>query len=100
MNDRPSKAPRRAAVAFILITAGAYRADVTEVDKRAAGYGMIGAAWGLGFVLGPALGGVLGGVNPRLPFWVAAGLTLVNATYGFFVLPESLPPERRKEFAW
>jgi DHA1 family tetracycline resistance protein-like MFS transporter len=61
---------------------------------------MIGAAWGVGFVMGPALGGLLGNVNPRLPFWVAAGLALLNAFYGLFVLPESLAPERRKAFAW
>ena len=81
-------------------TAGAYIADVTPMEKRAAGYGMMGAAWGLGFVLGPALGGLLGAVNPRLPFWCAAGLTLLNAMYGLFVLPESLPRERRRRFAW
>jgi MFS transporter, DHA1 family, tetracycline resistance protein len=81
-------------------TAGAYIADVTPPEKRAAGFGMIGAAWGVGFVMGPALGGVLGVVNPRLPFWVAAGLTLLNALYGLFVLPESLAPESRKAFAW
>jgi DHA1 family tetracycline resistance protein-like MFS transporter len=81
-------------------TAGAYIADVTPQEKRASGYGLLGAAFGLGFVLGPALGGVLGDVDPRLPFWVAAGLTLVNATYGLLVLPESLPREKRKAFAW
>jgi DHA1 family tetracycline resistance protein-like MFS transporter len=81
-------------------TAGAYIADVTPADKRAAGFGVIGAAFGLGFVLGPALGGVLGAVDPRLPFWVAAGLALANAAYGFFVLPESLPPERRTSLSW
>jgi DHA1 family tetracycline resistance protein-like MFS transporter len=81
-------------------TAGAYIADVTPPEKRAAGFGMIGAAWGVGFVMGPALGGLLGEVNPRLPFWVAAGLTLLNALYGLFVLPESLAPESRKAFAW
>jgi DHA1 family tetracycline resistance protein-like MFS transporter len=80
--------------------AGAYIADVTPPEKRAAGFGMMGAAWGLGFVLGPALGGVLGGINPRLPFWVAAGLTLVNAMYGLFVLPESLSANARKKFSW
>ncbi len=81
-------------------TAGAYIADVTPPEKRAAGFGMIGAAFGLGFVLGPALGGVLGAADPRLPFWVAGGLALLNAAYGYFVLPESLPPDRRKPFAW
>jgi|SRR5579862_4682917 len=80
--------------------AGAYIADVTPRERRASGFGLIGAAFGLGFTLGPALGGLLGNVNPRLPFWVAAGLTLVNALYGLFVLPESLPPGRRKAFAW
>jgi DHA1 family tetracycline resistance protein-like MFS transporter len=76
-------------------TAGAYIADVTPPEKRAAGYGIMGAAWGLGFVLGPALGGLLGGINPRLPFWVSAALTLLNASYGLFILPESLAPEKR-----
>jgi DHA1 family tetracycline resistance protein-like MFS transporter len=80
--------------------AGAYIADVTPPEKRAAGFGMIGAAWGLGFVLGPALGGVLGGIDTRLPFWVAAGLTLLNAMYGLFVLPESLSAENREKFSW
>lgn len=59
---------------------------------------MIGAAFGVGFVLGPALGGLLGNSDPRLPFWVAGGLSLANAIYGYFVLPESLPPERRQAF--
>ncbi|WP_309890361.1 TCR/Tet family MFS transporter [Archangium sp.] len=81
-------------------TASAYIADVTPPEKRAASYGLLGAAFGIGFVLGPALGGVLGTVNPHLPFWVAAGLSLTNALYGLFVLPESLPPERRKAFQW
>ncbi len=80
--------------------AGAYIADVMPAEKRAAGFGMLSAAFGLGFVLGPAIGGVLGNIDPRLPFWVAAGLSLTNAMYGFFVLPESLPPERREPFAW
>jgi DHA1 family tetracycline resistance protein-like MFS transporter len=80
--------------------ASAYIADVTPPDRRAAGFGMIGAAFGLGFVLGPALGGILGSTNPRLPFWVAAGLTLANACWGVFVLPESLPRERRRAFDW
>ena len=80
-------------------TANAYIADVTPPEKRAAGFGMLGAAFGVGFVLGPALGGLLGGIDPRLPFWVAGGLSLANALYGLFVLPESLPPERRAPFA-
>jgi DHA1 family tetracycline resistance protein-like MFS transporter len=81
-------------------TAGAYIADITPVEKRAAGFGMIGAAFGLGFVMGPALGGMLGSIDPRLPFWVAAALALLNAVYGVFVLPESLPRDRRKAFEW
>ena len=81
-------------------TAGAYIADVTPPEKRAAGFGLMGAAFGLGFVLGPAVGGILGASDPRLPFWGAAATSLVNACYGYFVLPESLPPERRAPFAW
>jgi MFS transporter, DHA1 family, tetracycline resistance protein len=81
-------------------TAMAYMADVTPKEKRAAAFGMLNAAFGLGFVLGPAMGGVLGNVNPRLPFWVAAGLSLANGMYGLFVLPESLPPELRSKFSW
>ena len=80
--------------------ASAYIADVVPPEKRAAGYGMISGAFGLGFVLGPAMGGVLGNINPRLPFWVAAGLSLLNAMYGLFVLPESLPRDRREAFSW
>ncbi|MEZ6081675.1 MAG: MFS transporter [Pirellulaceae bacterium] len=81
-------------------TAGAYIADVTPPEKRAASYGLFGAAWGLGFVIGPGLGGLLGESWLRLPFWVAGGLTLVNAAYGFFVLPESLSEENRSKFSW
>jgi DHA1 family tetracycline resistance protein-like MFS transporter len=81
-------------------TAGAYIADVTPPDRRAGSYGMIGAAWGLGFILGPAMGGLLGDVDPRLPFWVAAVMTLLNALYGIFVLPESLPSNLRRKFQW
>jgi MFS transporter, DHA1 family, tetracycline resistance protein len=81
-------------------TASAYIADVTPAEKRAASFGYVGAAWGVGFIVGPALGGVLGGIDARLPFWVAAGLTLANAAYGWLVVPESLPAERRTEFRW
>ena len=81
-------------------TAGAYIADVAPPEERASAYGMLGAAFGVGFVLGPALGGMLGNINPRLPFWGAAGLALINATYGLFVLPESLSPDKRDSFHW
>jgi len=84
-----------------ITTAGAYIADVTPAEKRAAAFGMIGAAFGLGFVVGPALGGLLGGIDPHLPFWVAAGMSLANFCYGWLVLPESLPPEKRTpRFLW
>lgn len=81
-------------------TAGAYVADVTPVEKRAAAFGMVGAAWGLGFILGPAIGGLIGGFGVRLPFWAAAAFSLTSAAYGLFVLPESLPPANRQSFAW
>jgi DHA1 family tetracycline resistance protein-like MFS transporter len=81
-------------------TSMAYVADVTVPEKRSAAFGMIGVAFGLGFVLGPALGGLLGHVDPRLPFWAAAALSLANAMYGFFVLPESLPEDKRRSFDW
>jgi DHA1 family tetracycline resistance protein-like MFS transporter len=81
-------------------TAGAYVADVTPPERRAAGFGMLGAAFGLGFIIGPALGGLLGAIDPRLPFWVAAALSLLNFFYGALVLPESLPPARRARLAW
>jgi DHA1 family tetracycline resistance protein-like MFS transporter len=81
-------------------TAGAYIADVTPEEKRAGAFGLLGAAFGIGFVLGPAIGGVLGSIGPRLPFWLAAGCSLANACYGFFILPESLPAQRRAPFAW
>ena len=80
-------------------TAGAYIADITPPGERAAKFGMLGAAFGLGFIVGPALGGILGGIDLRLPFWVAAGLSLANTLYGYFILPESLPPERRRAFS-
>ena len=81
-------------------TAGAYIADVTPPEQRAAKFGLLGAAFGAGFVIGPALGGLLGGISPRLPFWVAAGLSLANGMYGLFVLPESLKREQRTPFSW
>jgi len=81
-------------------TAFAYIADVTPPEKRSAGFGFLGAAFGLGFIVGPALGGVLAKVDPSLPFWAAAVLSLTNAVYGFFILPESLAPEHRMRFQW
>ena len=81
-------------------TAFAYIADVTPPERRARAYGLIGAAFGIGFIFGPVVGGVLGHYGPRLPFWFAAGLSLTNAMYGMFVLPESLPPERRTALDW
>jgi MFS transporter, DHA1 family, tetracycline resistance protein len=81
-------------------TAYAYVADVTPADKRAARFGLLGAAFGAGFVLGPALGGFAGTISPRLPFWIAAGLSLANACYGLAILPESLPQARRARFLW
>jgi MFS transporter, DHA1 family, tetracycline resistance protein len=81
-------------------TAFAYIADVTPPERRAAVFGKIGAAFGAGFILGPALGGLLGGMDPRLPFWIAAGLSFTNTLYGWLILPESLPSERRSPFRW
>jgi DHA1 family tetracycline resistance protein-like MFS transporter len=81
-------------------SAFAYVTDVTAPEKRAKQFGMLGAAFGLGFVVGPAVGGLLGGYNLRAPFWAAAILSLANALYGFFILPESLPKERRAKSAW
>jgi DHA1 family tetracycline resistance protein-like MFS transporter len=86
--------------AATISTAFAYIADVTAPDERAKSFGIVGLAFGLGLVLGPALGGLLGGLDPRLPFWVSAAASLANAAFGWFVLPESLPPERRMAFAW
>ncbi len=81
-------------------TAMAYATDVTSPAERAGRYGLLGAAFGLGFVIGPAIGGFLGDIDLRLPFWVAAGFSLLNAAYGFFILPESLPRERRVRVPW
>ena len=82
-------------------TASAYIADTTAPEDRAHAFGMLGAAFGVGFVLGPAFGGLLGEhFGPKAPFWVAAGLSLANALYGMVVLPESLPKESRTGFSW
>lgn len=81
-------------------TAFAYMADITEPEKRARAYGLIGAAFSGGFILGPVLGGLLGEWSPRAPFWAAAALTGVAFLYGLLILPESLPPERRMAFSW
>jgi DHA1 family tetracycline resistance protein-like MFS transporter len=81
-------------------TSFAYIADTTPPEKRAAYFGKVGVAFGAGFVLGPALGGLLGDISPRLPFWLSAGLSLANGLYGLFILPESLPKERRAPFRW
>lgn len=81
-------------------TAGAYVADVTPVERRAAAFGMIGAAWGIGFIFGPAVGGLLGVFGSRVPFWTAAVFSIVSASYGLFVLPESLSRASRHKFTW
>lgn len=78
----------------------AFVADITRPGERAVGFGVLGAAIGVGFGLGPMLGGFLGGFDPRLPFWAAAGLILVNIVWTLFILPESLPPERRRPMVW
>jgi DHA1 family tetracycline resistance protein-like MFS transporter len=83
-----------------IASAFAYVTDVTPPEKRAKQFGLLSAAFGLGFIVGPAVGGLLGHINLRLPFWGAAALSLANAFYGYFILPESLPPERRSKSAW
>jgi DHA1 family tetracycline resistance protein-like MFS transporter len=84
----------------IYAPANAYVADVTSKEKRAQSFGLISAAFGMGFIFGPALGGLLGEAGARAPFFAAAGLALLNFAYGFFVLPESLPRERRRPFSF
>ncbi|HVZ68713.1 MAG TPA: TCR/Tet family MFS transporter [Rhizomicrobium sp.] len=79
-------------------TANAYIADVSPPEKRAANFGLVGAAFGIGFVIGPAVGGLLGQFGARIPFYVSAGIAFSNALYGLIVLKESLPPERRRPF--
>jgi DHA1 family tetracycline resistance protein-like MFS transporter len=81
-------------------TANAFVADVSAPENRAANFGMIGAAFGVGFILGPVIGGLLGALGTRAPFFAAAGLALLNAGYGYLVLPESLSAEHRRAFSW
>ena len=78
----------------------AYVADISDPQRRAQNFGLLGAAFGVGFICGPAIGGLLGGFGPRAPFFTAAVLALANATFGYLALPESLPPERRRPFDW
>lgn len=79
-------------------TANAYLADITKPDDRAKVFGYMGAAFGLGFIIGPAIGGILGEYGPRVPFFAAAGVSILNFAYGYFVLPETLVPESRRPF--
>jgi len=81
-------------------TASAYIADISTPENRAQNFGMIGAVFGVGFIIGPVLGGFLGEIGPRVPFIVTAGLTALNFVYGWFFLPESLKPENRRRFDW
>ncbi|TDO20621.1 TCR/Tet family MFS transporter [Pedobacter duraquae] len=81
-------------------TAQAYIADVSEPEKRAQNFGMVGAAFGIGFIVGPVLGGLFSQFGLRVPFMIAAGLSLLNWLYGYFILPESLKPENRRKFEW
>ena len=81
-------------------TAQAYLADVTPPERRSQAFGMVGAAFGVGFVLGPLLGGLAAQYGLRVPFWVAAGLSLLNFCYGLVAIPESLPPAQRRPFSW
>ncbi len=83
-----------------MTTATAYIADVSAPEKRAQNFGLIGAAFGLGFIIGPVIGGVLGQYGSRIPFFAAAGLAFLNFLYGYFILPESLKPEDRRPFDW
>ena len=83
-----------------MTTAGAYIADVSLPEKRAQNFGLIGAAFGIGFIIGPVIGGLLGQFGARVPFFAAATLALLNWLYGYFILPESLKPENRRTFNW
>ena len=82
------------------VIANAYIADVTAPEDRGRAFGLMGAAFGVGFVLGPAIGGLLGEFGPRVPFFAAAAISALNFVYGWFVLPETLPPEKRRAFEW
>jgi MFS transporter, DHA1 family, tetracycline resistance protein len=88
------------AFSAVTSTANAYIADTVPPNERAQKFGMLGAAFGLGFILGPAIGGFLGKINLHLPFWVAAGMTFANGLYGLFFVKESLAPENRTPFTW
>ena len=81
-------------------TANAYIADISTPDKRAQNFGLIGAFFGVGFILGPVIGGILGEYGPRVPFYAAGIISLVNMVFGYFVLPETLKPENRRKFEW
>lgn len=81
-------------------TAAAYIGDISTAENRAKNFGMIGAAFGMGFIIGPLAGGLLGKIGPRIPFYAAAALALLNWAYGYFVLPESLDKEHRRAFSW
>lgn len=83
-----------------ITTASAYIADISTEENRAQNFGMIGAAFGLGFIIGPVLGGMLGSFGPRIPFMTAAGLSFLNWLYGYFILPESLSKDHRRAFEW
>jgi len=80
--------------------AAAYIADVSTKENKAQNFGLLGAAFGLGFIIGPVIGGILGHYGPRVPFFAAASLTFLNFLYGYFVVPESLPKEHRRNFRW